>query len=165
MYLISILQCRCQDRHNRLNDFLCNKGYTFVGVDIRKDRKLLDKEWLYIPDGKHIDLQDMFMLPGRPRTGMADMAEKLIHPKYAGMKTRFVTDYEKRQGHYFWEYKPLADMNLEYAATDAYVTYELCRIVTTVNQGRGQLMTPFCACVTYNGAGSSLQGGKRRRGF
>ena len=164
MTVISILQCRCKDNIYRLKKFLWDTGYTFVGVDIRTDRWLLDKRWLYIPDGKHIDLQDMFMLPGRPRTGMAAMAEHLIHPKYADMKTKFVTDYEKRVGHSFWEYKPLADMNLEYAATDAYVSYELCRIITLVNQGRRHL-TPFCASVTNNGAGPSVQGGKRHRGY
>jgi hypothetical protein len=101
MTVISILQCRCKDNINRLKKFLWDSGYTFVGVDIRTDRWLLDRRWLYIPDGKHIDLQDMFMLPGRPRTGMAAMAEHLIHPKYADMKTKFVKDYEKRKGHSF----------------------------------------------------------------
>jgi hypothetical protein len=52
-------------------------------------------------------------------------------------------------------------MNLEYAATDAYVSYELCRILTIVNKRRRHL-TPFCA---NNGAGSLVQGGKRRRGY
>ena len=85
---------------------------------------------------KHVDIQDMFRIDGNPRTGMAAMAAKLIHPKYASMKEKFVTDYEKRQGHDYWEYKPLADMNLEYAATDGYVTYELGRIIKLVIQGR-----------------------------
>ena len=69
----------------------------------------------YIPDDKHVDIQDLFRIDNCPRTGMAAMAAKLIHPKYAGMKDNFVSDFEKRQGHDYWDFKPLADMNLEYA--------------------------------------------------
>jgi ribonuclease D len=105
-------------------------------VDIRTDHKLLYKQWLYIPPGKHLDLQDMLKIPGYGnRAGMATMASELIHPKYAGMKEKFVTDYDKFEGHNYWEWKPLSDMNLEYASIDGYVAYELARIVTIVNQG------------------------------
>jgi hypothetical protein len=105
-------------------------------VDIRTDHKLLYKQWLYIPPGKHLDLQDMLKIPGYGnRAGMATMASELIHPKYAGMKEKFVHDYDRFEGHNFWEWKPLSDMNLEYASIDGYVTYELARIVTIVNQG------------------------------
>ena len=97
---------------------------------------------------------------------MAAMASKLIHPKYAGMKEKFVTDYQKRQGHGFWEYKPLSDMNLEYAATDGYVTYELGRILTLLIRGRQHLGT-ICPSCTNNGyvAGPSQEVGKRRRNY
>ena len=131
-------------------------------MDIRTDNRLLYKEWFYID--KHVDIQNMFMIDGNPRTGMAAMAAKLIHPKYASMKEKFVTNFEKRQGHDFWEYKPLADMNLEYAATDAYVTYELSRIIKVVIQGRQHLI-PISTTSTNNGSSSSNLGGKRRRNF
>ena len=146
------MQCRCQDYVPALRDFLRNQDITFVGVDIRNDHRLLYKEWLYIPPGKHLDLQDMLKIPGSgERAGMAKMASTLIHPKYAGMKEEFVDDYEELQGHNYWEWKPLADMNMEYAAIDGYVTYELTRIVTTVNQGQ-------------NLQWSWIHGNKRRRG-
>lgn len=135
--MISIKQCRCQDALHPLRDFLRSHDITFVGVDIRNDQKLLRKDWLYIPPGKHLDLQDMLKLPGcGPRAGMAKMATTLIHPKYAHMKTDFVDDWEEVQGHNYWEWKPLADKNMEYAAIDGYVTYELTRIVTVVHQGQ-----------------------------
>ncbi|KAK1696532.1 hypothetical protein QYE76_013229 [Lolium multiflorum] len=108
-----------------IRTFLKNKGVTFVGVDIRTGHKLLYKQWLYIPPGKHLDLQDMLNIPGYGnRDGMATMSSELIHPKYAGMKEKFVHDYDKFEGHNFWEFKPLSDMNLEYASIDGYVTYE-----------------------------------------
>ncbi|XP_051190490.1 uncharacterized protein [Lolium perenne] len=125
---------RCQDNIYTLKKFLKNKDVTFVGVDIRTDHKLLYKQWLYIPLGKHLDLQNMLKIPGYGnRAGMATMASELINLKYAGMKEKFVTDYDKFKGHNYCEWKPLSDMNLEYAAIDGYVTYELARIVSIVN--------------------------------
>ena len=149
--MISIMQCRCQDSLYALRKFLRNQDITFVGVDIRNDHRLLYKEWLYIPPGKHLDLQDMLKLPDAgERAGMAKMAATLIHPKYASMKEEFLDDYEALQGHHYWEWKPLADMNMKYAAIDGYVTYELTRIVTIVNQGQ-------------NLQWAWIQGNKRRR--
>jgi ribonuclease D len=116
------------------------------------------KEGLYIPDDKHVDIQDLFRINNCPRTGMAAMAAKLIHPKYAGMKDNFVSDFEKRQGHDYWDFKPLADMNLEYAATDGYVTYELARIITLVRRGGMHLTHDSCTS-------SSMVGAKRQRHF
>ena len=129
-------------------------------MDIRTDNKLMYKEGLYIPDDKHVDIQDLFRINNCPRTGMAVMAAKLIHPKYAGMKDNFVSDFEKRQGHDYWDFKPLADMNLEYAATDGYVTYEIARIITLVRRG-GKHLTHD----TYNETSSSKVGAKRQRHF
>ncbi|XP_051211330.1 uncharacterized protein [Lolium perenne] len=127
---------RCQDNIYPLRQFLKNKDVTFVGVDIRTDHKLLYKQWLYIPPGKHLDLQDMLKIPGYGnRAGMVTMASELIHPMYTGMKDKFVMDHDKFEGHNYWEWKPLSDMNLEYASIDGYVSYELARIVTIVNQG------------------------------
>ena len=56
---------------------------------------------------------------------MADMAAALIDPKFQGMKKSLKEDKVNRVGHKFWEYKPLSMVNIEYAAMDGYITYEL----------------------------------------
>ena len=58
---------------------------------------------------------------------MASLATTLIDPSYALMKNDFkgATDRDRRIGHDYWEYKPLSQMNLRYAAIDGWVSYEL----------------------------------------
>ena len=53
---------------------------------------------------------------------MASMAVVLIDEQYADMKTKFHKDQHKK-----WEKTPLDAINIEYAARDAYVAYELYR--------------------------------------
>jgi len=50
------------------------------------------------------------------------MARVMIHPKYADMKKGFPSEQ-----HDFWEKNQLDWINLEYAAIDAYVAFELYR--------------------------------------
>jgi elongation factor P hydroxylase len=79
--------------------FLKDQGITFVGVDIRSDSRLLKKEWIYIPPNKHIDIQDIYKIDGRERSGMAAIAAKLIDPKFKTKKADFKNDYWKCEGH------------------------------------------------------------------
>ena len=51
---------------------------------------------------------------------MAAMAVELISDHYKKMKT----DFPSKQ-HDFWEEYPLLEVNLQYAAVDSYVLYEL----------------------------------------
>lgn len=106
-----------------LMDFLVNSGIHFASVDITNDRLKMMNTWgIQIPDECHIDLQDLIQLSYPKKTGMADMAAFLIHEEYAGMKKKF----NKKQ-HNFWEKNPLDRINLDYAAIDAYVSFELYR--------------------------------------
>ena len=75
-----------------------------------------------IPAVCHIDLQDLIHYRYPEKTGMADMAAVLIDPKYAGMKKKFPNNQHK-----FWEKNQLDRINLDYAAIDAYVSFELYR--------------------------------------
>ena len=70
------------DHVPRLENFLKNQKYTFAGVDIRGDRRVLGLEKLYTPPANHVDIQDMYWKKGLggPKAGMATMAAKLIDP-------------------------------------------------------------------------------------
>jgi ribonuclease D len=143
--------CRCprHDIPSSLTSFLKNKHIKFVSVDVRTDKKVLAREWMDIPPQYHIDLQDVFKIEGTPygRAGMAAMAGKLIDKKYLKMKKEFNHDMFKREGHNYWEWKPLSDRNLTYAILDGYVTYELYRRIALVNQGQMHRQTlAMCPC-------------------
>ncbi|KAM0848630.1 hypothetical protein ACQ4PT_054253 [Festuca glaucescens] len=120
----------------KLMDFL-RSGVHFASVDIRNDKKAMKESWnIEIPGECHIDLQDLFKLE-RDRTGMADMAAALIDKTYKGMKKEFPSSQHK-----FWEKKPLDKINLEYAARDGFVAYELYRIIRLCNYGQRHLLPP-----------------------
>ena len=83
-----------------------------------------------IPEECYIDLQDLIHFDEQDgKTGMADMAAAYIHEDYAGMKTTF----PKRQ-HMCWQKNPLDWINLDYAAVDAYVSFELYRKYSSENE-------------------------------
>ena len=65
---------------------------------------------------------------------MAHMAVALIDESYGDMKTSF-----PKYQHKLWEKGPLDDINIEYAAKDAYVSYELYRKIRVVNYGQRHL--------------------------
>ena len=76
-----------------------------------------------IPREYYVDLQDeYFKYTGHERAGMATMAQRLIDSWYGDMKKKFHHDR-----HRMWGYIPLPKMNIEYAAIDAWVSYELYR--------------------------------------
>ena len=134
--ICSILICFCcrSDKHcPGLMEFL-RSGVTFASVDIRNDRlKMRHSFGIEIPAGCLVDIQMIFKLQ-HDRTSMARMAVALIDDSYADMKTSF-----PRSQHRLWEKGPLDDINIEYAAKDAYVSYELYRKIRVVNYGQRHL--------------------------
>ena len=117
-------------------DFL-RSGIRFASVDIRNDKiKMRKTRDIEIPAACHIDLQDIFKLE-HDRTSMASMAVALIDEQYADMKTKFHKDQHKK-----WEKTPLDAINIEYAARDAYVAYELYRKIRITNYGQRHLVPP-----------------------
>ncbi|KAK1626984.1 hypothetical protein QYE76_001299 [Lolium multiflorum] len=67
------------------------------------------------------DEDEYFKYTGHVRAGMATMAQRLIDSWYGDMK-KF-----HHHGHRLWGDFPLPNMNIEYAAIDAWVSYELYR--------------------------------------
>uniref|UniRef100_A0A8I6Y7J6 3'-5' exonuclease domain-containing protein n=1 Tax=Hordeum vulgare subsp. vulgare TaxID=112509 RepID=A0A8I6Y7J6_HORVV len=116
-----------------LMDFLRN-GITFATVDIRNDKlKMRYSFGIEIPTDCLVDLQTVFRLR-HDRTSMAHMAVALIDEEYGDMKTSF-----PKSKHKLWEKAPLDPINIEYAAKDAYVSYELYRKIRVVNYSQRHL--------------------------
>uniref|UniRef100_A0A8I6XKD4 3'-5' exonuclease domain-containing protein n=1 Tax=Hordeum vulgare subsp. vulgare TaxID=112509 RepID=A0A8I6XKD4_HORVV len=131
---VLIFQWAWSDKHcPGLMGFL-RSGVTFASVDIRNDRlKMRHNFGIEIPAGCLVDLQTIFRLR-HDRTSMAHMAVALIDESYGDMKTSF-----PKYQHKHWEKGPLDDINIEYAAKDAYVSYELYRKIRVVNYGQCHL--------------------------
>ena len=98
-----------------LRDFLQNRDIVFCTVDKRGDKLRLGFEEITIPPKNWIDIQDLVKIPGYSRAGMDTLANYIIDRSYGEMKNNFPTDR-----HNFWEERPLDDLNLKYAAIDAY---------------------------------------------
>uniref|UniRef100_A0A8I6Y4W0 3'-5' exonuclease domain-containing protein n=1 Tax=Hordeum vulgare subsp. vulgare TaxID=112509 RepID=A0A8I6Y4W0_HORVV len=131
---VLIFQWASSDKHcPELMDFL-RSGITFATVDITNDKlKMRYSFGIEIPTGCLIDLQTVFRLR-HVRTSMAHMAVALIDEEYGDMKTSF-----PKSQHKLWEKAPLDHINIEYAAKDAYVSYELYRKIRVVNYGQRHL--------------------------
>uniref|UniRef100_A0A8I6XI71 3'-5' exonuclease domain-containing protein n=1 Tax=Hordeum vulgare subsp. vulgare TaxID=112509 RepID=A0A8I6XI71_HORVV len=131
---VLVFQLARSDKHcSELMDFL-RSGITFASVDIRNDKlKMRHNFGIEIPAGCLVDLQTVFRLQ-HERTSMAHMAVALIDEEYGDMKTSF-----PKSQHKLWEKGPLDPINIEYAAKDAYVSYELYRKIRVVNYGQRHL--------------------------
>ncbi|KAK1556147.1 hypothetical protein QYE76_059220, partial [Lolium multiflorum] len=95
-------------------------------VDKRADFIKLYYEKIIIPRENWIDIQEIVNVKGLNergklmRDGMASLATSIMDDSYSEMKSKF-----PRERHNYWEEQPLSDLNLEYAAKDAYVSYQL----------------------------------------
>ena len=99
-------------------------------------------EWeVEIPDEYHVDIQELFRLDNKIRTGMAPMAAELLDESYGTMKSKFPGD-----GHKKWEKNPLDEINRVYAAKDAFVAYKLYRLIYKINQGQLHLEQQSMYC-------------------
>lgn len=98
----------------------------FCTVDKRADFIKLYYEKIIIPRENWIDIQEFVNVKGLNergklmRDGMASLATSIIDESYSQMKDKFPPER-----HNYWEERPLSDLNLEYAAKDAYVSYQL----------------------------------------
>ena len=113
-----------------LVEFLCRKGITFTSVDITNDTIMLSRALIKIPEGHHIDIQNLYKIKSYPaKDGMGDLAAEIIDKSYEKLKKL------KRLDHDYWEWKPMSQVRLEYAARDAYMAYELYSKLITMKDG------------------------------
>ncbi|XP_071683710.1 3'-5' exonuclease-like [Lolium perenne] len=109
-----------------LRSFLQDQGIVFCSVDKTADFIKLYYEKIIIPRENWIDIQEIVNVKGLNergklmRDGMASLATSIIDESYSQMKSKFPPER-----HNYWEEQPLSNLNLEYAAKDAYVSYQL----------------------------------------
>ncbi|KAF7061205.1 hypothetical protein CFC21_067918 [Triticum aestivum] len=112
------------------------KLYTFVGFSIGGDKEKLKLSGLEINPDKYVDMQRKWRVPnnGKKWQSLAEFAASLIHPSYKEMKGKI----NKKLDHKRWGDSPLPNNLIEYAAKDAYVTYEAWKKIETVKEGLEQ---------------------------
>ena len=78
-----------------------------------KDKRMLARAGIEIPDKYHVDLQDLFQLKPEwdDKVGKSRMAEVIVDKEYGTIKDQFPKERDN-----YWECKPLDKINLKYAA-------------------------------------------------
>ncbi|KAF7074961.1 hypothetical protein CFC21_079767 [Triticum aestivum] len=107
--------------------------YTFVGFCIGGDKEKLKLSGLEINPDKFVDMQRQWRVPnnGKRWQSSAEFAASLIHPSYKKMKQKI----NNEEDHKLWGISPLPKHLIEYAAKDAYVTYEAWKKIETTREG------------------------------
>ena len=82
---------------------------------------------------QHVDMQSKWRVSndGKKWQSLAEFAGSLIHPSYKEMKGKI----KKKLDHKRWGDSPLPNNLIEYAAKDAYVTYEAWKKIKIVKEG------------------------------
>ncbi|KAM3334487.1 hypothetical protein ACQJBY_029109 [Aegilops geniculata] len=112
------------------------KLYTFVGFSIGGDKEKLKLPGLEINPDKYVDMHRKWRVPnnGKKWQSLAEFAASLIHPSHKEMKQKI----NKKLDHKLWGDSPLPNNLIEYAAKDAYVTYEAWKKIETIKEGLKQ---------------------------
>ena len=117
---ICLPPCRPKGLHPLLKE---EKLYTFASFSIEGDKQKLEESGLEINPDKYIDIQWKWRVPfmGRKRFhSLADVAGSVIDPFYKNIKKKI----DREEDHKLWGIRPPPDYLIEYAAIDAYATYE-----------------------------------------
>ncbi|EMS50879.1 Premnaspirodiene oxygenase [Triticum urartu] len=129
--------CQASPRPKELCPLLREKKlYIFVGLSIGRDKEKLKLSGLEINPDKYVDMQRKWRVPnnGKKWQSLAEFAASLIQPSYKEMKGKI----NKKLDHKRWGDSPLPNNLIEYAAKDAYVTYEASKKIETVKEGLEQ---------------------------
>ena len=88
---------------------------------------------LEINPDKYVDMQRKWRVPnnGKKWQSLAEFAASLIHPSYKEMKQKI----DRKSDHLLWGDSPLPNKLIEYAAKDAYVTYEAWKKIEITKEG------------------------------
>jgi len=136
--LVYHVVCAADEVSWKFKEFIRSWRYKFVAFDISSDTRMLRRSSLYIFN--HVDIQQIWKDPdlikvrrdGTPgKQGMKDLAGLLIDPSYYEMKGGMTDD-----DHQLWHKAPLTEKHVTYAAKDAYISYELYRVLDFYERGR-----------------------------
>ena len=118
--------CKARMECPVLKDFLENRGITFSSVGVRNIRDAIFQDFIRIPEGYHIDIQEKFMIKGgKERDSIEDLAGAIIDESYSKLESSF-TELLR----HYWDWKPLRFDHLKYGATVSedfiFVSFCLC---------------------------------------
>ncbi|XP_073362390.1 uncharacterized protein [Aegilops tauschii subsp. strangulata] len=108
--------------------------YTFAGFSIEGDKEMLRRSGLEINPDKYIDIQRKWRVLFKEIKrfhSLAVVAGSVIHPLYKQMKNKIDRD----EDHKLWGISPLPDYLIEYAAIDAYTSYESWKRIENIREG------------------------------
>ncbi|VAH92807.1 unnamed protein product [Triticum turgidum subsp. durum] len=116
-----------------LDKFLMNGEYTFIGFAIEGDKSKLKLSGLEINSDNYIDIQVEWRDPYNKKKfdSLANVASRMIDIHYHDMKKKI----NRKEDHTLWGFNPLPEKLIEYAAIDAFATYESWRIIYDVIMG------------------------------
>jgi hypothetical protein len=124
--------CHADQFCQKLRNFLFGWRYIFAGFDIAQDKNILGR--VDLPVHNLRDIQQAWRDPdntSKRTQGLKDVAGAIIDPFYNSMKDGF-----GRKEHSMWaDPPPLTEKHLEYAARDAYATYEVYRRLDVFERG------------------------------
>jgi len=126
LYHISEAEKRCF----KFDNFLKNSRYTFAGFSIGRDIEMLEKSGLFVHN--FVDIQGKWRVPEawKELDSLADVAELIIDEDYGTMKDGFSFD-----DHCQWAFYPLSLKHINYAAIDAFASYDIWRRMTVFKSG------------------------------
>ncbi|XBH70751.1 hypothetical protein VPH35_098346 [Triticum aestivum] len=121
------------NRPVELDKFLMNGEYTFVGFAIEGDKSKLKVCGLEINFDNYIDIQVEWRDPYNKKKfdSLADVAGRMIDIHYHDMEKKI----NRQEDHTLWEFCPLPEKLIKYAAIDAFATYVSWRIIYDVIMG------------------------------
>ncbi|XP_073353748.1 uncharacterized protein [Aegilops tauschii subsp. strangulata] len=107
------------------DNFVADPRYTFAGFSINGDQTRLERINLEVAN--FVDIQKEWRVPEATMEldSLGDVSDMLIDDYYNNMKKK-ITDDEHRR----WATLPLSMRHIEYAAKDAYATYEIWNRIT-----------------------------------
>ncbi|KAL2501986.1 Polynucleotidyl transferase [Forsythia ovata] len=107
-----------------LVDFLSNQSYTFVGIGIESDLKKLEEDYGFGYNANAVDLRklvpDTYQMRELNNAGLKSLAKSVLDKEV--QKPNRVTRSR-------WDYKWLKPVQVQYACIDAFVSYEIGRVL------------------------------------
>ncbi|KAL2501985.1 Werner Syndrome-like exonuclease [Forsythia ovata] len=107
-----------------LIDFLSNQNYTFVGIGIKADLEKLEEDYGFGYSANAVDLRqlaaDTYQMRELKNTGLKSLARFVLGKEVE--KPNRVTMSR-------WDYRWLTPVQVQYACVDAFVSFEIGRVL------------------------------------
>ncbi|XP_022874050.1 Werner Syndrome-like exonuclease isoform X2 [Olea europaea var. sylvestris] len=107
-----------------LVDFLSNQNYTFVGIGIESDLRKLEEDYGFGYNANAVDLRklaaDKYQMKELKNAGLKSLARFVLEKEVEKPKNVTLSR---------WDYPWLTPVQVQYACVDAFVSYEIGRVL------------------------------------